>query len=56
MGAFLARKIGFLNIADLNRDVLARCGTQEAVSLESILDEDRYARRIAREWVAEQAG
>ena len=56
VGAFLARKIGFLNIADLNRDVLARCGTQEAVSLESILDEDRYARRIAREWVAEQAG
>ncbi len=54
--AFLARKIGFLHIADLNRDVLARCGTQEAVSLESILDEDRCARRLAREWVAEQAG
>ena len=47
VGAFLARKIGFLDIADLNRDVLARCGTQEAISLESILDEDRYARRLA---------
>ena len=56
VGAFLARKIGFLDIADLNRDVLARCGTQEAVSLESILDEDRCARRLAREWVAGQAG
>ena len=50
--AFLARQIGFLDIADLNRDVLARCGAQEAVSLESILEADRYARRLAREWVA----
>jgi 1-deoxy-D-xylulose-5-phosphate reductoisomerase len=56
VGAFLARKIGFLDIADLNCDVLARCGTQEAISLESILDEDRCARRLAREWVAGQAG
>ena len=56
VAAFLARQIGFLDIADLNRDVLTRCGTQEAVSLESILDEDRYARRLAREWVAGQAG
>ena len=56
VGAFLTRKIGFLAIADLNSDVLARCGTQEAVSLESILDEDRNARRLAREWVAEQTG
>ncbi|MYC70447.1 MAG: 1-deoxy-D-xylulose-5-phosphate reductoisomerase [Gemmatimonadetes bacterium] len=56
VGAFLARKIGFLDIADLNRDVLARCGTQEVVSLESILDEDCCARRLAREWVAGRAG
>ena len=56
VGAFLARQIGFLDIADLNRDVLARCGTQEVVSLESILDEDHYARQLAREWVADQAG
>ncbi len=56
VGAFLKRKIGFLDIADLNRDVLAHCGTQEAVSLESILDEDRCARRLAREWVAGRAG
>ena len=56
VAAFLTQKIGFLDIADLNRDVLTRCGTQEAVSLESILDEDRYARRLAREWVAGQAG
>lgn len=56
VGAFLARKIGFLDIADLNCDVLARCGTQEAVSLESILDEDRNARRLARKWVSEQTG
>ena len=52
VGAFLARHIGFLDIADLNRDVLARCGAEEAVSLESILDADRYARRLAREWIA----
>lgn len=56
VAAFLARKIGFLDIADLNRDVLAHCGTQEEVSLESILDEDRCARRLAREWVAGRAG
>ena len=56
VAAFLTQKIGFLDIADLNRDVLTRCGTQEAVSLESILDEDRYARRLAHEWVAGQAG
>ena len=56
VAAFLARQIGFLDIADLNRDVLERCDAQEAVSLESILDEDRYARRLAREWVAGQAG
>ena len=54
--AFLTRKIGFLDIADLNCDVLARCGTQEAISLESILDEDRCARRLAQEWVARQTG
>ena len=56
VGAFLQRKIGFLDIAALNRDVLARCGTQEAVSFESILEEDRSARRLAQEWVAEQTG
>ncbi len=56
VAAFLARKIGFLDIADLNCDVLARCGTPEAVSLESILDDDRCARRLAREWVAGRAG
>ncbi len=55
VGAFLARQIGFLDIADLNSYVLSRCGTQEAVSLESILDEDRCARRLAREWVAGRA-
>lgn len=56
VGAFLARKIGFLDIANLNCDVLAHCGTQEAVSLESILDEDRCARRLAQEWVAGRVG
>lgn len=56
VAAFLARKIGFLDIADLNCDVMTHCGTQEAVSLESILDEDRCARRLAREWVAGRAG
>ena len=55
VGAFLARQIGFLDIADLNRDVLARCDAQEAVSLESILDADRDARRLAREWVARRS-
>ena len=54
VGAFLAEKIGFLAIAELNRDVLARCGTPESVSLESIVAADREARRLARAWVAKQ--
>ena len=55
VGAFLAGEIGFLDIGELNRQILADCDEQEATALEIVLDEDRRARVQAREWIAGRA-
>ena len=51
VAAFLAGEIGFLDIAALNSQVLEACGGEAAVSIDAVLDQDHYARRLAREWV-----
>ena len=51
VAAFLAGEIGFLDIAVLNSQVLEACEGVAAVSIDAVLGQDRYARRLAREWV-----
>jgi len=51
VAAFLAGEIGFLDIAALNSQVLESCEGEAAVSIDVVLDQDRCARRLAREWV-----
>lgn len=55
VAAFLAGKIGFLDIVELNRQVLEDCDGQQATNLERVLAEDSRARRQARDWIAVRA-
>ncbi len=46
--AFLAEKIGFLNIAHIVRDTLSKCDMKGPHSLANVFEIDQEARRIAR--------
>jgi 1-deoxy-D-xylulose-5-phosphate reductoisomerase len=50
--AFLAGRISFLDIAELNLYVLDACEGGDASSLEAIIAADEQARQVAGEWVA----
>ena len=51
VAAFLAGKIGFLDIGDLNRRILDDCKGGEASDIEVILAEDDRVRRQARDYI-----
>lgn len=53
--AFLARRLGFTEIAALVESVLERLGPQRADSLDAVLDVDAAARRAAQRLVGAQA-
>ncbi len=53
--AFLARRLGFTEIASLVERVLDRLGTPGANSLEAVMDLDRSARRTAQQFIARAA-
>ena len=55
VGAFLAGEIGFLDIGELNRQILADCDAREVTALEIVLEEDRQSRARARDWIAGRA-
>ena len=53
--AFLARRLGFTEIAALVESVLERLGPQRADSLDAVLDMDAAARRAAQRLVGVRA-
>ncbi len=55
VNAFLERRIGFLQIPRLVEAVMDRMVVEEAGNLESLMETDRRARELARQWVAEVA-
>jgi 1-deoxy-D-xylulose-5-phosphate reductoisomerase len=57
VAAFLAGRIGFLQIADLVADVLAQFSdnSQDVASLEAIFAADHWAREKARIWLEKAA-
>ena len=50
--AFLERKISFLNIFDLNSDMLDRYGDAKACDIETIFSIDEKVRAASLKWVA----
>ena len=54
--AFLARRIGFLDIARLVSDVLDRLGSPVADTLEAVIAHDLAARAAAGEWLQTKNG
>lgn len=54
VAAFLARRIPFLQISDVVRDVCEACPVNDEYSLSAVLDADRMARSIAEERIARQ--
>ncbi len=54
--AFLDEEIGFLNIADVIAETLAQVPRQPATELDTIMQTDTHARRVAREAVRIIAG
>ena len=52
VAAFLARRIGFLDIASLVEAVLERLGAQDASSLDCVLSLDRAARQATEQVIA----
>ncbi len=52
VAAFLARRIGFLDIARVVETVLDRLGAPQALSLESVLSLDRLGRQVAADVIA----
>jgi 1-deoxy-D-xylulose-5-phosphate reductoisomerase len=55
VAAFLARRIGFLEIAALVERVLDRMGPRPAASLDEVMDLDREARAMAEHFIAARA-
>ena len=53
--AFLARRIGFLDIAAIVEDVMDRMGHREAESLEAVIAIDLEARAVAGEFCVSRA-
>lgn len=53
--AFLTHQIGFLEIARCVESVLQAHTVTAASDVESVLQADRWARRIAREWIAKRS-
>ena len=49
---FLAREIGFLDIARAVEDTLTRSGAYAPTSLDEVLDLDAEARRMAQDWIS----
>jgi 1-deoxy-D-xylulose-5-phosphate reductoisomerase len=51
VAAFLSRAIPFWDIQAVNREVLEKLPVASADSLEQVLEADRNARELARDWI-----
>jgi len=56
VAAFLAGEIAFPRIAEMIEDVLSRAPVRDARSLDDVMDADRLARELAREWIRRRCG